>query len=203
MGKIKLGRQILPFEDLRVSPQGDGFPDLEIEMGNTLALLAAMGPSVARLLNADAFGNLQVAPGVNAFRQYYDRNPIKKSIIDAIINIAPHADVSRGAYTVPSGKLFMVETVFGAIQQLTAQTVAANVNTQVRLTQIDVGEAFGPKLFEAFKFNGAVGSTGQSSVANCMFAMKAGDIATLWDGDQGTGGTVAYDSSLSGAEFDA
>lgn len=62
MDKFKVGRQVLPFEDLRVPPQGDMFPSIQGDMGNTLALLVAIGPDGPHLVQSDALGNLQMSP---------------------------------------------------------------------------------------------------------------------------------------------
>lgn len=130
---------------------------------------------------------------------WYDRNPVARANSFASVGIAPHADVVRWTYTVPTGKKFNLQMFASLVQRATA---AAPVGTAYNILRYTPSGGAVGGLIEAVNTSNTVGA-GTSMAGGSAMIMLAGDVIDCDTADASTGGTQAYLGSMQGLEFDA
>jgi len=132
--------------------------------------------------------------GATARKEWYDRNPIIRSMDFTSVGVAPHGDTIRASWTVATGKKAFIVSVHAGVTRQTAATTAGIFRAYVKVV--------GVRALDALESGNTVGDGGFGGVGYSGFAM-AGDVIELHTADSSTGGTCAYSVGGSVVEFDA
>ena len=124
---------------------------------------------------------------------WYDRNP-KTITKDFSGSTGPHAATDQQTYTVPSGKIFFLESCMVCVERETAATTEGRVGARVFAREA-------PIVHATILSN----TVGDKDKMNCgrSIIMKSGDEIKINSFDLSTGGSIRYDCAFHGIEFDA
>lgn len=132
---------------------------------------------------------------------WYDRNAAVDSLIFSAVSIAPHANTSRAAFTVPTNRKALVASWFSELMVVTAPSVGGSKISQVVITP-DGGSTQNLAFTRLYDIHVVVG-TPRAQANSGQIALLQGDVLEIFTSDGGTGGTVAYNTGVAFNEFDA
>ena len=124
---------------------------------------------------------------------YYDRNPLGVALTDINFQIAPHANTTRGSYTVPALRKAMVT---GGNISAERFTVGAPVGAY------GASATGGGQIAKQYSLDNAVGGKVFVPVSSGGI-LNAAQVATIFDEDLSTGGTCSFMKVVNLVEFDA
>ena|SRR5260370_32424790 len=126
---------------------------------------------------------------------YYDRNPLLNlTAAYSAAAVAPHAQVQRTSYTVPSGKKTIVALVNMSVLKTTVSTATGKGRA--------IMQSAGNFLYLAQIFALAAG-TSDHAYGAAQLLLIAGNSCQILTDDAATGGSNDYDGVIQGFEFDA
>lgn len=131
---------------------------------------------------------------------YGDRNPIARSIVYDVGALAPAGLTQRATYTVPALKKAQVSGACCAISVASTAAPAGLKGVQVFIN----ANAVNGVLVDASHGSdiNTVGNVKSVSIGQSFF-LGAGDSASIYTSDTGTGGTMKFDSAIHITEYDA
>lgn len=130
---------------------------------------------------------------------YYGRNPVVRTAEYDAQGVSPHAATTRNTYTVPTGKLAYVESLYCLVVRITAATAASRVGAVCNLDPSGGEPAV--DIIRALLLTNAVGDNHGVVLASGGY-LAAGDVLTLVTSDASTGGTVDYQVTRKLTEFE-
>ncbi len=142
----------------------------------------------------DLSGLFTTATGPVARAAYYDRNSTTPNVSVIAQNVAPHAQLTRVTYTVPTARKAIITAITIETIRITAAAPVGNVNWLVN--------ANGVTISSGESLDNTVGGN-QRIATGCGQIALAGGVINVQDTDAGTGGTVDYFESVAVTEFDA
>lgn len=131
--------------------------------------------------------------------QWYDRNPLAKSLAFAGSAIAPHGNTVRWTYTVPANRKCLLEWNYNFILRETAAGVLGAEVIQINYTPSGGGGAL---LQDTRQVNNSANALTQITTTP-QLSLFAGDNVNGDTTDTSTGGTSTYALMAKGTEFDA
>ena len=124
---------------------------------------------------------------------WYDRNP-KTITRDFSGSPAPHAASDQQTYTVPNGKIFLLESCIVCLERETAATAEGWAGARVFAREA-------PIVYATIRSN-TVGDKDKMNSGRSII-MKPGNEIKINSFDLSTDGTIRYDCAFHGIEFDA
>jgi len=130
--------------------------------------------------------------------EWYDRNPITKTIGYYATNVAPHSATVRATYTVPTGKKAFLDLISLVLERVTVATTVGLCTIVVRYNEgtgnwLILNARFQDNAVRASKWN----NQGESGV------LQASDCVDIFTSDNSTGGEMLYSACVKITEFDA
>ena len=125
--------------------------------------------------------------------EWYDRNPLSKNP-SYEGSVGPHAAVDRASYTVPTGKKFLLENSMVHMDRDVEATTPGWAGVEILARDAVL-------IYATIRTN-VVGDKAKMNVGRSVI-MRAGEVVRISSFDLSTGGTIRYDSSFHGIEFDA
>jgi len=155
---------------------------------------------IDRITLIDTITTIGTISQINKVRglNWYDRNAgaVLKQWYQ--FEVDPHALAERWAYTVPTGKMALVEVMQSSVHRTKAATSASYAGAYVRYTPS--GEAYG-NFLEAFLITNAVGDRADKIIGHSML-IYAGDKLQGYTYDLSTGGECYFMVNAKITEFD-
>ena len=130
---------------------------------------------------------------------FYDRNPKTLLFAYQAASIAPHAQTSRWAYTVPTSRRFQGNA--GELS-ITRQTAAAPVGVVIATIFVTPVGFSAQYALQARTYSNVIDG-GRNLIASLPFPLVAGDAISCFSSDASSSGLVDYDLLFNGTEFDA
>jgi hypothetical protein len=130
---------------------------------------------------------------------WYDRNPVEKALVYTAATVAPHADMTRWTYTVPSGKKFMLQTGLCTIYRDAAAAVAGQGSARVRVTPSGGSTC----VISAADVWVVTYGAGETRVAGTNVVVLAGGVMDAVSSDGANGGSCQIRLTAQGVEFNA
>ncbi len=129
---------------------------------------------------------------------FYDRNFATANGAYFNAGLAPHSAQTRISFTVPAGKVYVVDLIMFRTRRQTVATTVGYVTVDGNITRNSVQAGLlqqswsnNTQFFQAL------------DIQPCQIWLKAGDGISVATQDQSTGGTVQYDLTIGYYSFDA
>jgi len=133
--------------------------------------------------------------GFSPIIEYYDRNPINRTVNVYLPGIGPHGGTQRWLYTCPANRKALVHRVFGRVIRRTAAANPFDAEIEV------YHDGNGPFL-RAVIWTNAVNDQDSQTLTALAYVGPGGTLQAL-SYDNSVGGTVDYEMTYSLTEFDA
>jgi len=130
---------------------------------------------------------------------WYDRNPtqIRENVSSTIL---PHVATKRISYTVAENRIGAINLLYVSLLR---ETVATKVGAYTHVYgNYTIGTKITGFIYVNLSKANAIGDRAQIALGT-MFFMPEKDKIEFWSVDESTDGTVKYDITLGGLEFDA
>lgn len=135
--------------------------------------------------------------------QYYDRNPVDRSIAYENTNIAPHVQTNRATRTIGANEQAILESIALKIRRNQVATAAGRCAALIQYTPS--GGAAETFAIEFLPMNTATGAVGDASPPLVFYVGKVlnpGDVVSILTLDGSTGGSTDIYTKVSMTGFD-
>lgn len=128
--------------------------------------------------------------------EWYDRAPTIKGAVYAATSVVPHGTTARWSYTVPASRKALIEAATAVMTRLAAASAPAEV---LALVQIPAAPSY---VVVAQLYNNAASVSFNGQLAGAVILL-AGNTLSALTADASPDGTMAYNLSFKGTEYDA
>ncbi len=129
---------------------------------------------------------------------FYDRSLATANAAYFNVGLAPHSGTSRISFSVPAGKVYVIDLIMFRTRRQTVATTVGYVTVDANFTRNSVQAGL---LQQSWSNNTQFFQV--VDIHPCQIWLKAGDSLGVSTLDASTGGTVQYDLTIGYYSFDA